>query len=114
MPRKNEKTLHYLVKVAFSDAANLDTEHVRRAVEQGVKTAVDNGYLTPDNDETSAFQHHKTVLLEDDPKSLVADLFEALSDASTVVDKDPGEKYAYQATLERASAFLGLDEPLDR
>lgn len=42
-------------------------------------------------------------------RALIGTLYAALSDASRVVDTSEGEQYAYQAELESAEAFLGIE-----
>lgn len=51
----------------------------------------------------------KLALRLKEAEGVVSILYAALDDASTVVDKDDGEDYAYQAELEVGAGFLGIE-----
>lgn len=55
-------------------------------------------------------QPHSQTDRDQSARAVILRLYEALNDASLVVDASEGEEYAYQTEIEDARAFLGIDE----
>lgn len=76
--------------------------------------ATDGNTLTPLTvTEIDALCEEINVVSSTNPdvaRSLVGTLYAALQDASSVVDAGDDEEYAYQAELESARAYLGIEE----
>lgn len=110
MPKKQ----HYTVTFEVTDKGQFDPMDLRHAIHEGIERMRNEGLLTGDSDETTIIGKHAVRHEDDNLREIIQELYNALDDASSVVDPGEDEPRAYDAVLKRAGSYLGIDSELIR
>lgn len=105
------KKQHYTVTFEVTDKGQFDPMDLRHAIHEGIERMRNEGQLT-DDDETTIIGKHTVRHEDDNLQEIIRELYDALNDASSVVDPGKDEPRAYDAVLKRAGKYLGVDSEL--
>lgn len=109
-----KKKTYFIVTADVKSFGQFDPETLREAIAEGISRMRNEGQLTPLGDDTTEVGRITVQFEVDDSKEIIQGLYEALDDASSVVDPGEDETRAYDAVLKRAGSYLGIDSELIR